>query len=126
MLQHQVTLAQAVSYTGIGLHSGQEVQARFCPAPVDTGIVIVRTDLPGRPEIHAQAANVTSTLRATTIEENGCKVFTIEHFISGCCSRQGSRSRMRRGMRWSLTAFSVSMMKRRAVSSWPCLMMVSV
>ena len=82
MLQHQVTLAQAVSYTGIGLHSGQEVQARFCPAPVDTGIVIVRTDLPGRPEIHAQAANVTSTLRATTIEENGCKVFTIEHFMS--------------------------------------------
>ena len=82
MLQHQVTLAQPVSYTGIGLHSGQEVHARFCPAPADTGIVIVRTDLPERPQIRAQAANVTSTLRATTVEEHGCKVFTIEHFMS--------------------------------------------
>lgn len=81
-MQHQVTLAQAVSYTGVGLHSGLEVHARLCPAPVDTGIVLVRTDLPGRPIIHARAENVTSTLRATTVEENGNKVFTIEHVMS--------------------------------------------
>ncbi len=81
-MQHQVTLAQAVSYTGVGLHSGLEVHARLCPAPVDTGIAIVRTDLPGRPVIHARAENVTSTLRATTVEEAGNKVFTIEHVMS--------------------------------------------
>lgn len=52
------------------------------PAPVDTGIVFVRTDIPDRPEIHAAAENVTSTLRATTVEENGCRVFTIEHLMS--------------------------------------------
>ena len=52
------------------------------PAPVDTGIVFVRTDIPDRPQIHAAAENVTSTLRATTVEEDGHRVFTIEHLLS--------------------------------------------
>ena len=82
ILQKQRTLKTEVSYTGIGLHSGREVHATLKPAPEDTGIVFVRTDLPGKPQIHAKAANVTSTLRATTVEENGHKVFTIEHLMS--------------------------------------------
>lgn len=81
-MQKQRTLKTEVSYTGIGLHSGREVHAVLKPAPVDTGIVFVRTDLPGNPQIHAKAQNVTSTLRATTVEENGSKVFTIEHLMS--------------------------------------------
>lgn len=81
-MQKQTTLATAVSYTGIGLHSGREVNAVLKPAPADTGIVFVRTDLPGKPLIHAKAENVTSTLRATTVEENGLRVFTIEHLMS--------------------------------------------
>ncbi|RGS73684.1 UDP-3-O-acyl-N-acetylglucosamine deacetylase [uncultured Mitsuokella sp.] len=81
-MQKQTTLETAVSYTGIGLHSGREVHAVLKPAPADTGIVFVRTDLPGQPMIHAKAENVTSTLRATTVEENGLRVFTIEHLMS--------------------------------------------
>ena len=82
ILQKQTTLETAVSYTGIGLHSGREVHVVLKPAPADTGIVFVRTDLPGQPMIHAKAENVTSTLRATTVEENGLRVFTIEHLMS--------------------------------------------
>lgn len=78
----QTTLAAEACYNGVGLHSGREVHMVLKPAPVDTGLVFVRTDLPGQPQIHATAANVTSTLRATTVEENGCKVFTIEHLMS--------------------------------------------
>lgn len=81
-MQNQVTLASEASYVGIGLHSGREVHMTLKPAPVDTGIVFVRTDLEGEPQIHALAKNVTSTLRATTVEENGHKVFTIEHLMS--------------------------------------------
>ncbi|WP_436798288.1 UDP-3-O-acyl-N-acetylglucosamine deacetylase [Mitsuokella multacida] len=81
-MQKQRTLKTEVSYTGIGLHSGREVHATLKPAPEDTGIVFVRKDLSGEPQIHAKAANVTSTLRATTVEENGNKVFTIEHLMS--------------------------------------------
>ncbi|SFW28651.1 UDP-3-O-[3-hydroxymyristoyl] N-acetylglucosamine deacetylase [Selenomonas ruminantium] len=78
----QTTLAAEASYTGIGLHSGREVHMVLKPAPADTGLVFVRTDLEGHPQIHAAASNVTSTMRATTVEENGCKVFTIEHLMS--------------------------------------------
>lgn len=81
-MQKQRTLKTEISYTGIGLHSGREVHATLKPAPEDTGIVFVRTDLPGVPQIHAKAENVTSTLRATTVEEDGHKVFTIEHLMS--------------------------------------------
>lgn len=82
ILQKQRTLKTEVSYTGIGLHSGREVHATLKPALEDTGIVFVRKDLSGEPQIHAKAQNVTSTLRATTVEENGNKVFTIEHLMS--------------------------------------------
>lgn len=54
---------------------------RMLPAPADTGIAFVRTDENGS-MIHARAERVTSTLRATTVEENGLKVFTIEHLMS--------------------------------------------
>ena len=78
----QTTLASSVHYTGVGLHSGKEVSMELQPAEADTGIVFVRGDLPGQPQVEAKAENVTSTLRATTIEDNGIKMFTIEHLMS--------------------------------------------
>ena len=82
MLQRQKTLRNKISCDGVGLHSGKKVQLTLTPAEVDTGIIFLRTDLPSRPIIHATAANVTATLRATTLEENGARVFTIEHLMS--------------------------------------------
>ena len=58
------------------------------PGERDTGIVFVRTDLPDRPEIHARAELVTSTLKATTLSENGAQVFTVEHLL-GALSAMG-------------------------------------
>lgn len=78
----QTTLAAEAAYTGVGLHSGQEVHMVLKPAPADTGLVFKRTDIDGQPTIKATASNVTSTMRATTIEENGQKIFTIEHLMS--------------------------------------------
>lgn len=51
------------------------------PAEADTGIVFVRTDLPGRPEIKALPENVSSTVKATTLSANGAEVFTVEHLM---------------------------------------------
>ena len=81
-MQKQTTLAKTAVYKGIGLHSGREVSIELMPAEPDSGIVFLRTDLEGSPEIKASAENVTSTVRATTIEYNGAKVFTIEHMMS--------------------------------------------
>ncbi len=78
----QKTLKSSVGVTGKGLHSGVEVQMILKPAEVDSGIFFVRTDLAEENKICATPANVTSTLRATTLEENGVKVFTIEHLMS--------------------------------------------
>ena len=79
---YQQTLAEPVTYSGIGLHSGKNVNMCMLPAEVDTGIVFVRTDLPDKPEISAKPANVSSTLKATTLSENGAEVFTVEHLMA--------------------------------------------
>lgn len=79
---YQTTLAKNAAYTGIGLHSGKDVSITLKPAPADTGIVFIRTDLPGAPRVQAAAANVTATMRATTLEEGAAKVFTVEHLLA--------------------------------------------
>lgn len=78
----QTTIMRTVTYTGIGLHSGQNVTIAIHPAPVDTGIVFVRTDLPGQPQVAAVAGNVTNAMRATTLENGHAKVFTVEHLLA--------------------------------------------
>lgn len=81
-MQHQTTIEKNVTYTGIGLHSGKEVTIILKSAPVDTGIVFIRVDLEGAPQVAAISDNVTATMRATTIEHGAAKVFTIEHLLS--------------------------------------------
>lgn len=78
----QTTLAHDVSYNGIGLHAANEVHMVLRPAPADTGIVFIRTDLSGRPSVQAHLTNVTNTMRATTLENGEAKVFTVEHLLS--------------------------------------------
>ncbi|TCS80489.1 UDP-3-O-acyl-N-acetylglucosamine deacetylase [Pectinatus cerevisiiphilus] len=79
---YQTTLDRKILCEGIGLHSGKNVSMEILPAPEDTGIVFIRTDLPGAPEIRAVAENVTTTLRATTISSGDVRIFTIEHLLS--------------------------------------------
>ncbi len=78
----QKTISETVSYTGIGLHSGKPVTVVFKPLPPDSGVVFVRTDLPGMPQIPAKAAFVGATVRATTLTDNGSEVFTVEHLLA--------------------------------------------
>jgi UDP-3-O-[3-hydroxymyristoyl] N-acetylglucosamine deacetylase len=51
------------------------------PAPIDTGVVFIRTDLGGC-EIAAVAANTAATSYATTLSQNGTSVQTVEHLLS--------------------------------------------
>ena len=78
----QTTLARPVAYTDIGLHSGQPVSLELKPALADSGIVFCRVDLPDKPSVKAEANNVTSTMRATTLESGQAKVFTVEHLMA--------------------------------------------
>jgi UDP-3-O-[3-hydroxymyristoyl] N-acetylglucosamine deacetylase / 3-hydroxyacyl-[acyl-carrier-protein] dehydratase len=81
-LDNQTTLARAVHYTDIGLHSGMPVSMELKPAAANSGIVFFRADLPGKPSVPALAKQVTSTMRATTLENGAAKVFTVEHLLA--------------------------------------------
>ncbi len=78
----QRTLKTTVHTVGIGLHTGVKVSLTLRPAPIDTGIVFVRTDLPGAPTIQALAHHVTDTRLSSLIEQNNAKVSTVEHLMS--------------------------------------------
>ena len=80
--EFQQTIAKEVSYSVIGLHSGKDVLITLKPAAVNTGVTFIRTDIPGKPEIRALAENVSSTVKATTLSENGAEVFTVEHLMA--------------------------------------------
>lgn len=81
VLQQQ-TLAKPVSFSGVGLHSGNKVSMTLLPAPASTGIIFRRVDLKSRFEIPAQVKYVTDTSRSTTIAKGKVKVQTIEHVLA--------------------------------------------
>lgn len=75
----QNTLKGEFSLQGKGLHSGKEVSVTFKPAAENTGYNIIRTDLEDRPVIPAIAQHVKFVDRASCLEKDGVKIFTMEH-----------------------------------------------
>ena len=79
---NQCTIAEKISCTGIGLHSGAPVQLSLHPARADSGIVFVRTDLNPPVEIQAKPASLYSTTLATTLGDEHASVGTVEHLMA--------------------------------------------
>jgi UDP-3-O-[3-hydroxymyristoyl] N-acetylglucosamine deacetylase len=84
----QTTIANSVSASGYGFWSGQDVQLTFHPADPNTGIVFVRTDLPGNPRIPAIVQNRINGPRRTTLIANGCPVEMVEHVMAALAGMQ--------------------------------------
>lgn len=87
MSEKQRTLAEAVSFTGVGLHTGKEVTLEVVPAPDNHGYKFQRIDQEGQPIIKADCDLVVATDRGTTLEQNGIRVYTTEHVLAalyGC------------------------------------------
>lgn len=78
----QRTLKNTIRATGVGLHSGKKVVMVLRPAPVNTGVVFYRTDLPEPVAVAANALNVRDTDLGTTIVKGTTKVATVEHLLS--------------------------------------------
>ena len=78
----QRTLKSTLNLTGIGLHSGKQVDLAIHPALPNTGIVFMRSDLPGRPRISAHYKNVVSTQMATTLGSGRVTISTVEHLLA--------------------------------------------
>jgi len=78
----QRTIAEKISCTGIGLHSGEPVQLTLHPARADSGVVFVRTDLSQPVDVPAIHTAVTSTRLATTLGRADATVGTVEHLLA--------------------------------------------
>ncbi len=78
----QTTIKKAFSFSGIALHSGQEVELTVTPASAGSGIVFQRTDIEGSKPIKAESDNVVSTNYATMLGVDGVTVSTVEHILA--------------------------------------------
>jgi len=78
----QRTIARPAEVQGIGFLTGARVRVRFQPAPRDTGIVFVRTDLKPAAYIPARLAHVSGAQRRTTLSQGRAQVSLVEHVLA--------------------------------------------
>ncbi|NVK33776.1 MAG: UDP-3-O-acyl-N-acetylglucosamine deacetylase [Rhodobacteraceae bacterium] len=82
-IDRQTTLADQVTLTGIGVHSGKPASITLVPADAGTGIIFQRTDVEDAAEIPGQWDRVTQTSLQTVLgdpSKNGMS--TVEHLMA--------------------------------------------
>ncbi|MDD3050542.1 MAG: bifunctional UDP-3-O-[3-hydroxymyristoyl] N-acetylglucosamine deacetylase/3-hydroxyacyl-ACP dehydratase [Candidatus Cloacimonetes bacterium] len=82
MAENKRTINGVISYTGVGLHTGQISTITFKPADKNEGILFVRTDMPNNPKIPADIDHVVDISRGTTIGIDKATVATVEHLLA--------------------------------------------
>jgi UDP-3-O-[3-hydroxymyristoyl] N-acetylglucosamine deacetylase/3-hydroxyacyl-[acyl-carrier-protein] dehydratase len=86
-LNKQCTIAKEVAIEGRGLFTSEPVTVRFKPAPVNSGVVFVRTDQGSSVRIPARSENIARRPRRTSLRNGTVSVETVEHClaaVSGC------------------------------------------
>jgi len=79
----QKTLKKEINLSGVGLHSGNNVNIKLVPQRPNTGIYFKRTDLVSNNIIYPSVFNVSSASYCTKISnEFGTSVSTIEHLMA--------------------------------------------
>ena len=79
---NQKTISEPLTFKGVGLHSGLEVNLTLKPAEPNSGILFKRIDLKENNILIPSFLHVTNTSLNTTISnEFGVKVSTIEHLM---------------------------------------------
>ena len=78
----QKTIKSEGKIHGRGMFGGEETKLVFRPAPVDSGVTFVRTDVPEPVRISAVAPNLAERSRRTTIKKGSVSIETIEHCLA--------------------------------------------
>ncbi len=78
----QKTIKGESRLSGRGMFGGKEANVLFRPAPVDSGVVFVRVDVPEAVRIHAIASNLAERSRRTTIKKGRVSIETVEHCLA--------------------------------------------
>ena len=82
MNSKQHTIQTPVTVSGVGLHTGENINLTFVPAKENTGITFLRTDIGPEAFLKADANLVTDTARGTTIAHDNIRVSTVEHVLA--------------------------------------------
>ena len=78
----QKTIKSEVSFNGVGLHSGIDVNLKIKPAKINQGIIFIRTDVKNNNVVIPGVFNVSSANFCTTISnEFGVSISTVEHLM---------------------------------------------
>ena len=77
----QRTLSSKIKASGVGLHTGKKISLTLKPAPTNSGISFIRTDIKAEP-IRASLENVFDTRLSTTLSNSHVKISTVEHLLS--------------------------------------------
>lgn len=78
----QRTIAGPAAVAGFGYWSGRDVCVEFRPAPIDNGIVFVRSDLEGCPTIEASVCHRIEMPRRSSLQKGTVRVDMIEHVMA--------------------------------------------
>ncbi len=78
----QKTIKSEGKISGRGMFGGEETKLVFRPAPADSGITFVRTDVPEPVRISAVVSNLAERSRRTTIKKGSVSIETIEHCLA--------------------------------------------
>ena len=79
----QATLKKAVTFQGVGLHSGAPARLEIQPAPVNHGIVFRRTDRTPAVDIPARWDHVRPSKLCTLMDDGqGTTLSTVEHVMA--------------------------------------------
>jgi len=84
----QHTINEPVTVSGVGLHTGVNVNMTFVPADINHGMKFQRVDLPGKPTVDVDVDNVVDLARGTSIEQNGARINTVEHTLAALVGLQ--------------------------------------
>ena len=83
--EFEQTLADTVSLSGVGVHTGAPVTLSMSPASERSGIRFFRSDLASPQPIVAHARQVTELQLGTTLcNDADQSVATVEHFLAAC------------------------------------------
>ncbi len=78
----QKTIKSESKMHGRGLFGGKEAKVVFRPAPADSGVAFIRTDIPEPVRIAAVASNLAERSRRTTLKKGSVSIETIEHCLA--------------------------------------------
>ena len=79
----QSTIAKKVSFSGVGIHTGNRVKMSVLPSTPNSGIVFKRTDIKQNNIVIPNFENVSEATLCTTVSNQfGVKVSTIEHLMA--------------------------------------------